>query len=239
MKGFKLPHVSLVLLTCTAATLTLHAKAAAGPFQNLDFESAVIGVPVNYELPATQAMPGWTTNNFDSGYIGYDALPLDSVGVSIMDALAPYPGWPRIMYPLQGSYSAWLHNGSGPDGVEVQAWISQTGDIPSTANSLRFTTEQYFDDLTVSLNGIEIPMSLYSSSPEINQNHGAVETFIGDIRQFTGQSNVELCITGDGTLDNIKFSPLVVPEPSTLALIVIGVLSAPLYFLLRPRTLAK
>ncbi len=197
--------------------------AFGAPFQNLGFEEAVVGTPSNFQLPASDALPGWTTNNFDSGCVGYDALPLDSVGVCLMDALTPYPGWPRIMYPLQGSYSVWLRKGLGPEGPDmVEAWISQTGDVPTTANSLLFTTEQYLDDLTVSLNGIEIPMSLYSSRPEINQNHGAVETFVGDIRLFAGQSNVELCITGDGSLDNIRFSSLVVPEPSTLIPLVVA-----------------
>ncbi|MFZ1933251.1 MAG: hypothetical protein WAU84_05855 [Thermoguttaceae bacterium] len=230
-----------VLVSCVAAYSWCIAPVAAAPFSNLDFESAVIGTPVYSELPTSQALPGWTTHPVDAGMVGYDTIALDAAAVSIQDGLTPYSGFPRIMYPLSGSYSVLLQSGHDPFGVPETSWISQTGDIPADANSILF-----LDDLaapTVSLNGTVIPTSIYSVGPTVNSTHGPIDTYIGDIRAFSGQQNVVLTfesVDGSGTtLDDIQFSPTVVPEPSTLALIVIGVLSAPLYFLLRPRALAK
>ena len=210
-----------------AATIFVFAVASCSPemafgsaFQNLNFESAAVGTPLSNELPTPQAMPGWATDNSDSGYVAYDDVSTGGTGVSIQDGLSPW-GF-VVMHPIQGSYSALLATG---DYGSPYAWISQTGDIPSNANSLMFSTE--FGGtlgMTVSLNGTVIPLSLYSVGPVVNSLWGPVDTYIGDIRQFTGQQNVALQFTGSGPLDAIQFSPLIVPEPSMLVLLGTSVL---------------
>jgi hypothetical protein len=205
----------------------------ASDFQNLDFESAVIG-NAKLVVRTSQGLPSWTTNSCDPGYIGYDTIALDSVGVSIHDSQSTF------LKPLEGRYSVLLQRSSEwavPPNED--AYVSQVGDIPPDATSLMYTTETNCAGLVVSLNGTTIPMSLYFAGWQINQNHGVVETFIGDIRQFTGQQNVELRFTGSGTLDDIQFSSEIVPEPSTLVLFTIGVVTACVYPFRRQRRAEK
>ncbi|MFZ1933794.1 MAG: hypothetical protein WCB27_05625 [Thermoguttaceae bacterium] len=187
----------------------------AEPFQNLDFESTVVLGP-----PYHVIVPGWTTSS--NGFY-YDTIALDAAAVSIQDGLTPYGG-PRIMYPLSGSYSVLLQSGHDPFGVPETSWISQTGDIPADANSILFIGDDGAP--TVSLNGTVIPTSVYSVGPTVNSLHGPIDTYIGDIRAFSGQQNVVLTFESAGfnTLDDIQFSSTVAPEPSTLALLTVAAL---------------
>jgi hypothetical protein len=191
-------------------------------FTNLDFESASItgAPPQSYELPTSQAMPGWTTNNFDVACVGYDGLSTGATAVSLQDGL--YAPGSLFVHPVQGSYSALLQYEMGYPGAQP-AWISQTGDVPSYANSLLFETDANYGGengwLTVSLNGTTLPMSLYAVGRVVDSSLGPVETFVGDVRAFTGQQNVALCFTGIGVVDSIQFSSIVVPEPCSLVLL--------------------
>ena len=170
----------------------------AAPFQNLDFESAVIGTPVNYQLPASQALPYWTIETYHPGYVLYDTVAVGSTAISVQDGLSPYqPGGSPFMYPLEGNFSIMLQDGSIPDGIgglrPQDPWISQTGDIPANASSIMFSTDLLsLANVVVSLNGTPIPTSLYSVAPVINANYGPVETYIGDVSAFSGQQNVVL-----------------------------------------------
>jgi hypothetical protein len=223
-RGFPCLLCAIVL---AAAIASCGPDAAIGAaFRNLDFESAVVGTPVYGERLASQAVPGWTTNNYDPGYVLYDTMALDSVCVSIHDGKSGSFG---DLNPLDGRYSLLLQRSSlyaVPPNED--AWIAQTGNIPNDATCLMFSTESNCGAgfLVASLNGTAIPMSLYSVGDQINQNHGVVETFIGDIRLFAGQPNVELRFTGSGTLDDIQFSSLIAPEPSALVLLVVAALAA-------------
>jgi hypothetical protein len=178
--------------------------------------------------------------------VAYDMLAVGSTAISVHDGLNPYyPGGSPIIYPLQGQYSIMLQNGS-VDGISPQdAWISQTGDIPSTARSLMFSTDwMSVANLVVSLNGITIPTSLYSVGPAINANDGPVQTYIGDVSAFSGQQDVVLRFEtvptgspylGSADLDAITFSTTAVPEPSTLTLFAISAVATWAYFLRRRR----
>jgi PEP-CTERM motif len=154
--------------------------------------------------------------------------------VSIQDGLGSFV----VMHPIEGSYSALLQDGYGTDGQMQKAWISQIGDVPGDATSIIYSTDKIFGSLVVSLNGTTIPMSLYSVGPVIDSNLGPVEMFIGDIRPFTGQQNVELRFTGTGPLDDIQFTPMVVPEPSTLVLLTLAVLGTFAHIMRRRRRVA-
>jgi len=145
------------------------------------------------------------------------------------------------MYPLQGQYSVILQNGgSGEVLTPVDAWISQTGDVPSDARSLMFSTDYaYSCNIVVSLNGTAISTSLYSVGAVVNANGGPVQTYIGDISAFAGQQNVvlrfETVPTGDpyrgaADLDAITFSPISVPEPASLVLLAAAFFSLAGYY---------
>ena len=90
------------------------------------------------------------------------------------------------------------------------------------------------DRFVVSLNGTVIPMRPYSEGVAVNSAWGPIETFIGDISAFTNQQDVELRFTvlanpydsGIVDLDAIQFSSIVVPEPSSLVLLAVGILFA-------------
>jgi hypothetical protein len=237
MTGYRnrLLRFAMVLLGLLAAAFNWPAQALAAPFQNLDFESAVIGTPVGPLVPASQALPYWTSGNYNPGYVLYDTMSAGSVAVSLHDYSSTF------ILPLQGQYSVMLQNGlGGPTGSPEDAWISQAGDVPSNAHSLMFSTDYIQGaNLVVSLNGGPIPMSLYSVGPVINAANGPVETYIGDISAFAGQQDVTLRFEtvpilypsfGEADLDAIQFSTIVVPEPSALILVGAGLLSLAGYF---------
>jgi hypothetical protein len=218
------------MIVCGAVLVYGGIRAAsAAPFQNLGFESAIIGTPVDFQLPASQALPYWANNNYHPGYVGYDDVALAAVAVTINDNLSPYSK------PLQGNYSIFLQDGT--DGTSLfDAYIAQTGDVPSNAHSLMFSTDMasYVSRLEVSLNGVAMPFTLYSTDGTVNSYWGPVKTYIGDISSFAGLEDVELRFTlksqyplnwsdlGAIDLDAIEFSSIVVPEPSSLVLLAVG-----------------
>ena len=112
-----------------------------------------------------------------------------------------------MMYSLQGNYSVVLQTFEGP-----AAYISQVGDVPGYANSLLFSSDEGGGNLTVSLNGTVIPMSVHAVGSTVNPNDGPIITYIGDIRAFTGQQNVTLQFTGGADLDDIQFRRSLFPS---------------------------
>jgi hypothetical protein len=225
--------------------------ALAGLFQNLDFEEGNFAPPTSgFLVPASDALPYWTCNNYVSGYVLYDVMTLDSCSISIHDGHGIDIGYPRDFNPLQGRYSIMLQDGVGPPNGQpfdlTNAYISQTGDIPSDARSIIFCSDYSYtlDRFAVSLNGTTIPMQLYSVGNTVNPNYGPITTFIGDISAFTGTNDVELRFTklvqdpfnpyhGAINLDDIQFSSIVVPEPSSLALLFIIILCISAIFIHR------
>ena len=202
----------------------------ASPFENLNFEDAVIGTPVDNQLPSSEALPSWSNGNYNPGYVLYDQSARTSVAVGVNDGLSPN----EIVQPFEGKYSVALL-----DDQSTGAWISQTGDVPPDARSMLFSSDFIGGaNLVVSLNGTPIPTSLYSTGPVINERFGPVKTYIGDVSAFAGQSDVVLRFEAVPTggpvwvaadLDAITFST--VPEPSSLALVAIGAVTTCLYLL--------
>jgi hypothetical protein len=192
------------------------ASSAATALDNLDFESAVIGTPVTNQVPSSDAIPSWNAYSWDPGWVAYDAQALGTYCVSIHDG----KGGKYDFNPLQGQYSVLLQTQYGP--TNIDAWISQTGDIPAGMNSIMFLSD--WVPPTLLLNGTVIPTSLYSVGDTVNASHGPVDTYIADIRAFAGQKNVELRFESNGwnDLDGIHFSRAIVPEPTTLTLLAVG-----------------
>jgi hypothetical protein len=230
-------YAVLVRLGILAFAMNYYVQANAEPFDNLDFESAVIGTPVLFQLPAAEALPCWDNDHYQAGYVIYDTIATGSTAISVHDSRS------TLMRPLQGLFSVTLQSGA-LHGSFQDAWISQTGDVPSDARSLTFESDFITTggSIVVSLNGIQIPMSLYSVGPVVNANWGPVKTYIGDISAFAGQQDVTLRLEAvppaggqscNTDLDAIKFSMIPAPEPSTLLLSAIGALITCAYRLRR------
>jgi hypothetical protein len=215
-----------------AFCLQSEEPCVATVFHNLGFEEAVIDNPVNNQVPASDALPFWTSNGFFGDYILYDAVSYGTVCTSIQDASG-------YLKPLTGYYSVILQEGYSGGGV-IDDCISQIGDVPPNAKSLMFCSDwmTFSYSLKVSLNGTVIPFSLYSVGDTVNPSNGPVKTYACDITAFTGMANVELRFTATGwlsevDLDAIKFSPISVPEPSALVLFVVAALAASAYIFRR------
>ncbi len=213
-------------VVCTVVLcLSAGRGAAAGQFQNLGFESAVINGPLYSTLPASEALPFWTPT---FPYATYDTVSVGSLCVSIHDNRG-------FIKPLAGNYSVILQPGETEELPYASAYISQTGDVPAWAESLMFVsdTPPYIaNDLFVSLNGTVLPFTLYSTGGTINANWGPLETYACDVSAFAGQANVALKFTTAALdcgymvdLDAIQFSTIVVPEPSALVLLGVAILT--------------
>ena len=193
-------------------------RATQTPFHNLGFESAVIDTPVNNEVPSSDAIPFWNIYSYDPGKVPYDMISAGSYCVSIHDGKGNVGE--NDFNPLQGQYSLLLQTQFGP--TNIDAWISQVGDIPSGKLDLvleRHAGHSYgLAERNRHTGGAAEP-----SGPAVNGGR-PVNTYIGDVRGFSGQRNVELKFesTAFNTLDDIRFSSTIVPEPTALALFAIG-----------------
>jgi len=200
----------------------------AQPFQNLDFEDATLvpipGDPYN-RVDFSLALPGWSgfsgTNQLNAAL--YDNIFLDSTGIGIMDSNFAFLGG-----VIQGNYTVFLEAGDqlGGGTVPASASLSQTGLVPTGTKSLSFlaATAGVF---TVSLGGVTLNLV---SSPVAGQSYSL---FQADISAFAGQTNaLTFTLFPDDprqnntalALDDIQFSTTQVPEPSSLSLLVAGVL---------------
>jgi len=209
---------------------------AQGTFQNLGFESALL-VPIPGDpygrVQFTPAFPGWT------GYVGssslqsaalYNSVFLDSSGISIIDQswqhyLGSSPG------VIEGSYIAILQAGF-PLGAFTPAdtTISQSGLVPTTAQSLRFsanfvTLASAQTALRVVLGGQQLTFLPLSSGTNYT-------VFGADIQAWGGQTaELNFIAIAENPhqnnryvfLDDIQFSDMAVPEPNVLELLGLGV----------------
>lgn len=191
---------------------------AQGTFQNLDFESAVI-VPILGSPPKVEfapAFPAWV------GYFGPDPasqaifndLAIGSSFIALLNSSSPVGG-------SISNFTAVLQGGASSTFPAVS--LAQTGTIPDGTMSLHFQAASFRNSFSVSVDGQPLSVNLMQNSGSFFNEYGA------DISGFAGQ-NVELRFTqyaGPGQsdnlyLDNISFSPIGVPEPSTWALLALG-----------------
>jgi hypothetical protein len=186
--------------------------AHAAPFQNLDFEAAVLNGSPGDLLPIAEALPGWSGNNFAPDGIVYDQVCVGQGCISIHDSESLTPVTP----PLQGELSVILQ---GPnEDLLVALYIAQTGLVPSEARRLRFRALNHaLSEPLVYLGGVPIPLVEIPSS-------GPWQTLVGDVSAFAG-TTAELRFATWETmlvLDAIAF----VPEPGTAFLLAGGIAAA-------------
>ena len=196
----------------------------AGAFVNLNFENAkrppvfVDGPPSNSQVAIADAFPGWSASlgGRPLATVLYNNLTLGSGSVDLFSTLPPRPEYGADV--IAGRHSAGLQNGAG------YAALAQTGTIPVGSRSLLFDSA---GGVQVALNGSLAPLLElgYTTTGE----HTGYVTYSADVSALAGQT-VELRFTYPpvgllATFDNIRFSPealVIVPEPSTLALVGFG-----------------
>ncbi len=214
MKPFCLVAVLLLTALCGLPAL------AQGSFVNLDFEAATLS-PISHGFePVADALPGWSV------VYGTNLVTLISIngyqsagksGVILYDmSLVPFP--------LFGRYFAGFVR-DGLDPIDVSMF--QTGTVPSDALSLRFYVNGgvpwIAGDMEVRLNNTHLSLQnlgLISGNYLISAD---VSSFAGQIAELRFTSVARRPEGGIQTfMDNIGFSPLPVPEPSIVALLMLG-----------------
>jgi hypothetical protein len=208
--------VPAILILAIAMAFSISALGQG--FGNLDFESAY-GLPANPGsgslVPVTNALPGWTAS---AGGPAYSEIYYVSNYSRVSGSVLLEGG----SLALSGNLSVGLlSNGS----------ISQTGQVPSNAESLEFEGEAFAGpdslqgtDLSVVLGGQALSYSLISEGPSYSvyganipvSMDGQLETLVFGC-QGVGAGNV--------LLDNIEFLPTVVPEPAEWAVLGVGMLA--------------
>jgi len=204
------------------ATVVLSSHIASGQaFANLDFEdttiTAVLINPFSDIYAYIGTLPGWTWSPLGNA-AGVNPDREVSLNTIVLNAPAvTLHGLDDIGYPaIEGNYSILLQGG-GSRSVPVTSYsaIWQTGQVPSNARSITY----WGGALQVTFNGQPL-------APVAIGNAANYTIWGADISAYAGQTG-ELRFTipwlptssSDGALlDNIQFSLMQVPEPSSLVL---------------------
>jgi hypothetical protein len=201
----------------------------AQTFQNLDFEAATL-VQTGSGFSFTNALPGWSgfsgTNQLNA--VLYNTIFLDSTGIAIFDTNASFV--PLGGQLIDGDYTVFLEAGVqlGSDLASANVSLSQTGLVPTGTKSLSFLAATN-GPFAVSLGGV--PLNLISS-PVPGHTYMLYQA---DVSAFAGQTaELDFTVFAENPynnrlrsmlLDDIQFSPDVIPEPGSLSLVVVGILS--------------
>ena len=190
-------------------------------FADLNFEHPIPPLPTGSgNISVANAIPGWTAYFGASAQtaIGYDTVSLGGEAVILEDTNAPG----GVPLPIQGSYSVLLEGSALA--VATTASIGQTGTIPVTAQSLTFwgvlAANVQGQNLQLSFNNQALSFTAISNALNYTVYGANISPFAGQ----TGQLLFTVPVQGIALLDNIQFSSLPVPEPSTFALTALGAL---------------
>jgi len=196
-------------------------RTLGGPFQNLGFDEATTNnVSFNPQIPGTgigpiaELLPGGDlfSGTLQFGGLGYNQITAGLNYASVYDTNSQY-----VHYPVEGRYSLGIVPGFDfNSGALIRYTLSQTGEVPLDATSIRFVN--YGSRFEVRVNGSSVPLVYYSmgqSSPVV----------FGDISAYSGQE-VELQFTTVfagryliNVIDSVSFT---IPEPTTWLLFGLG-----------------
>jgi hypothetical protein len=226
-------RVAYIVLLCLGWTSVLGASA----FQDLDFESATLSPPPTGPggVFFAPAFPGWSgfagTNQLDTAL--YDATYLDSAAISIVDTNPLGPGVFGKL--IDGNYTVVLQAGNyppfGPPPVgPTDVSLSQTGIVPTGTKTLAFYALPAggfaASPFAVSLGGSNLTLVPF---PVAGENYTLYEA---DVSAFAGlDEELKFTLFSQNphvdnrylSIDDIMFSPDAIPEPSSLNLLVIGI----------------
>ncbi len=181
----------------------------------MDFEQAqIVSIPGSPYFPndvvRANALPGWTTYEhfLGSNMIWHNALSAGSAAISIHDNAGSAPVMQgRYRIALQPYFTGTILTG-----------IGQVGTIPLSAQSVRWFQTAGLPLVSFAGQNLSI-VHLY--------NEGAYSVYGANLAGLAGTTG-ELQFRGQGAytfgvyLDNITFSTQPVPEPSTYAMITLG-----------------
>ena len=181
--------------------LLLTAKAFGQGFVNLNFEAAVTTNGVYSDILPTDAFPNWIAS---APFYYYNGTSLSGRSISIMDTNALY-----IPNQVEGNFYALLFTVSGNSAIS----LSQSGLVPATAKSILFWGDNR--GMQITFNGAPLTFGVLSTSANY-------KVYGADISQFAGQTGLLSFSAANGAkgiLDNIQFSTVAVPEPTSLSLL--------------------
>src|SRR5688572_20658946 len=124
-------------------------------FVNLDFDSADTNGLTLFG-PVSRLLPGWT---FERGGNREDLIGLDAIGPTIgFASIYSFAIRQRgFTIPVEGRFSLGMFPAPHPSGgAFLQYSLSQTGDIPADANTIRFTG--FGSQLELRINDTVVPL---------------------------------------------------------------------------------
>jgi len=206
-------------LSVGVAFISLSAQAQ-GTFQNLNFEQANPVSAGDHSNPnavtSTSAFPFWSVyaGSVQLTEVNFNDPDAGTTTVGLVGPTGPF--FPAI----DGNYSALLQGG----GTASAASISQTGLMPAGSQSLLFEAKPDFSDdvLDLSIGTQQIQLITLSSAPTYNLFGANISAWAGQTEPLTFSAPTEAG-GNNWVIDDISFSPTAVtPEPSTLALFLMG-----------------
>jgi hypothetical protein len=208
------PKVSAVLVALLASARAVYGQG----FCNLDFEDAtIVADPARQSrVYADQAIPGWMaySGTVQLTSLFYNTIAIGSTDVSIVDQ----QGGPSS---LDGVYSVYLSGGA--EGPTKSATIRQTGVVPASARSITFNARYYGSPgglLYITLGGENISFATLSSNASYTQFGGAIPTTLaGQDAELVFSAPTRYTTDNDWLIDDIKFSPISIPEPTFTSLV--------------------
>ena len=214
----RIPKTSSILCGIIAS-ISLCANGQG--FVNFNFEQATVvpTVPTYGFLDWNLAVPGWShSTGADTSivYYGSEHLGLTQYYL-LMDSTSPvYAPGTQLAGNYSLAFASGRANSADLNAPWVNAYISQTRTIPVGSLSLRMLATGPFE---VRVGGVGVIMHSLGGN-----------TYGGDISAFAGGSyeikiiNTASTIHTPTVVDNVLFSSVAVPEPSGVALSIIGTL---------------
>ncbi len=217
--------LSLVLFTSLA---TLNGQS----FRNLDFETAhppynfVPGeFPTGHVVLVSEALPSWSVwySSERKDTMMYNVMSLGGSAVSLSDKDFEC----QQQLPLiNGNNTLVMFGGRGGlFGEPMDVAITQEGTIPGNAQSLRYFAYNGLAPLfSLSFNGVDLP------AQQLEQQPAGYWLYAANVSGVAGQTG-ELRLTTHSpgpsgfiqvTIDDLQFSTSPVPEPSSVALFLLG-----------------
>lgn len=200
--------------------------AYSGQFQNLDFEQARTNTAVRNGVgdvygPIQDLLPGWRLEKFGGGVTGVQT----NTGLNTQ---APGIGFDTLLTTdyYRNTFSGQFAFAMSAGGIfNIGYSLSQVGDVPSDAKSLRFFN--FIGRFELWINGSLMPV-FYTDAP--SQAKAGARFGAADVSAYAGKEILlefrplpADAIANFSGLDNISFSPIPVPEPSSVVLFFCGV----------------
>lgn len=203
-------------LSCLMVLVFVAARVGFSQgFLNLDFESAKI-VPDSaspyypYGIAINNALPGW--NSISDGVAGDITYNDPSIGSTWVTLLATNGS------QIGGNYSVLLTGGLS----SYPAIISQSALVPVGSESIFFEAQPGSSSLVVSLGGQDLSFSAIGTGSDYTLYGANISGFAGLTENLMFSATQVSSGLNNWNIDNIQFSPALVPEPSALGLAALG-----------------